>query len=679
MNNSFLQFLHSAKRSPKKVLHVGANDGQEVAFYASRGIEAWHVEAIPTTYKLLEARCAVHNSQHAINACLSNEDKKRVKFHLASNSHQSSSLFQLGRHSAAYPSVTYTEDIYLVTSTIDSLVTSGLIPSDIDFLVLDVQGAELLVLQGADRLLSSAALIGCQVETAVVSLYEGGANYLDVALALKRHGFHLRNCDFNRDGWTDALFVKPYWPEALSVEDLKVLDVLRPHPSPKPLIRVGGKADGAYLLPLDLDGVSACFSPGVCNSKDFEDELLKSLGIVSHMCDFSSDVDKFKTPLIKGQTFRKLWLDTTTKLDSITLEDWVNELAPDKNDDLILQMDIEGAEYRILLGAPTATLKRFRIIVLELHELGVCNRPEDFRKELGPLLKRLGEHFICVHAHPNNCCGDFLVAGTSLNLPNVHELTFLRRDRWKGVKPEDCSSPLLPHPLDICCNVAGQAPIFLTEAWLPEAKRPPESIAKMLADEAFFAATRSDVPPTARAEEPDAASRALTEVHNVAFRVSSALPDLQQMPDESSLSDLAEGKPYRLSSSYGNLLAAGLVSEEEPFFFHTARGVHQFISIDLQSECTVFQLLLRNRSDACQSRARCLFFCVHNSFDPDFTNGFPVNSDRRFLEERNFLSCTRLRGCQGRYLTIYSPEDTYLHLSKVQVLGLAAVAQQRGL
>ena len=116
-----------------------------------------------------------------------------------------------------------------------------------------------------------------------------------------------------------------------------------------PLPRVGGNWDGAYLLPDDLKNIVACFSPGVSNVKRFEDELLDRYGIPSHMCDFTSDVRNFRTPLKDGQTFRKLWLDVNGAKNSISLEQWVAEKSVIRQGDLILQIDIEGAEYRNLL------------------------------------------------------------------------------------------------------------------------------------------------------------------------------------------------------------------------------------------------------------------------------------------------------------------------------------------
>lgn len=82
------------------------------------------------------------------------------------------------------------------------------------------------------------------------------------------------------------------------------------------LERIGGTGDGAYLVPDDLEGIQACFSPGTANRKDFEDELLDKFSIRSHMMDASSDVNKFRTPLRDDyQTFEKSWLGPDEELE----------------------------------------------------------------------------------------------------------------------------------------------------------------------------------------------------------------------------------------------------------------------------------------------------------------------------------------------------------------------------
>jgi hypothetical protein len=103
---------------------------------------------------------------------------------------------------------------------------------------------------------------------------------------------------------------------------LKDILIMKPKPSPYPLIRIGGDQDGAYLVPDVLQGIRACFSPGVNNTKSFEDDLTSNHGIPCHLCDFTSDIEAFETPLIEGmQTFKKKWLDIDQAEDSISLDD----------------------------------------------------------------------------------------------------------------------------------------------------------------------------------------------------------------------------------------------------------------------------------------------------------------------------------------------------------------------
>lgn len=208
---------------------------------------------------------------------------------------------------------------------------------------------------------------------------------------------------------------------------LDAAQLMKPQPSRYEMIRIGGNCDGAYLIPDDLVGLKTCFSPGVSNQKSFEDELTDRYGMFCHMCDYSSDLEKFKTPLREGkQTFRKKWLDVDGAEDSVTLENWINELEEDDSQDLLLQMDIEGAEYRNLLNTSDTVLARFRIVLIEFHFL---HDPGVVEKELLPVLRKLDELFVCVHAHPNNTAKVHNYDELDFNWPSLIELTYIRRDR----------------------------------------------------------------------------------------------------------------------------------------------------------------------------------------------------------------------------------------------------------
>lgn len=258
------------------------------------------------------------------------------------------------------------------------------------------------------------------------------------------------------------------------------LNLLKPQRSPYKLIRIGGNKDGAYLVPDDLKNIKACFSPGVSNRKDFEDTLARKYKIKSYLCDFSSELNKFKTSLIKNmQFFEKKWLDIDEGKDSISLDKWVKKHVSNVCEDLILQMDIEGAEYRNIISSSETLLKRFRIIVIELHHLEnlLLNKNEN---QIEPLLKKLNKTHICIHAHPNNCCGELIDNETGMNIPRVIELTYLRRDRFLNKKLSINNT--IPNPKDISANLLTRKPLHLNKNWFNPKDRELKSKLKIIKD-----------------------------------------------------------------------------------------------------------------------------------------------------------------------------------------------------
>jgi hypothetical protein len=228
---------------------------------------------------------------------------------------------------------------------------------------------------------------------------------------------------------------------------------LRPVKTKYPLIRVGGKNDGGYLIPDDLSGISTCFSPGVDVTASFEKDLA-CRGILSHLADGSVDgaPDNFRI-----LSFTKKYLDGVNTNDYMTLEFWVKREAP-MTGDLILQIDIEGGEYTTILATPIDILRRFRIIAIEIHDTH-----EWFNNSIAwgvaqTFFTKLLQDFHVVHNHPNNNCQ--VLQADDLFMPTVFELTLLRKDRAapKGF----CDQ--FPHPLDQP-NVLDKPDRPLPEGW----------------------------------------------------------------------------------------------------------------------------------------------------------------------------------------------------------------------
>ncbi|MDD5028435.1 MAG: FkbM family methyltransferase [Rhodoferax sp.] len=236
---------------------------------------------------------------------------------------------------------------------------------------------------------------------------------------------------------------------------INLVQRLRPVKTRFDLIRVGGSADGGYLLPDDLADIEVCFSPGVAGTATFEMDLLKNRGINSHLADFSVAGPPAG---FQPASFTKKFIGTVNDEMFITLDQWVGdqmENVPGK--DLLLQMDIEGWEYPTLLSTTVETLKRFRIIVLELHDIESWGHPHFFRIA-DALFAKLLTHFHVVHNHPNNFCGTINLGG--FEAPRVIEITLLRKDRSevRGFCTE------FPHHLDVP-NVEKYKDIPLPKDW----------------------------------------------------------------------------------------------------------------------------------------------------------------------------------------------------------------------
>ncbi len=218
------------------------------------------------------------------------------------------------------------------------------------------------------------------------------------------------------------------------------------------LIRVGALGDGGYLLPNDLENIKACFSPGVSTVADFELELANR-GIKCFLADYSVEASPVKHPLID---FDKKFLGPKSTEKFITLEEWIAQKSVFSGD-LILQMDIEGSEYGVLLETDSELLKRFRIIVVEFHDLDSLYDKMGYEL-LSHVFSKILKDFDVVHIHPNNCRRSTKCYG--FEIPPAMEFTFIRKDRviQRG-KAVD-----FPHELD-AKNMAQYEDIPLPKCW----------------------------------------------------------------------------------------------------------------------------------------------------------------------------------------------------------------------
>ncbi len=204
--------INDAQIPVSRVLHIGANDGAEAQSYEDLGLEGWHIEALPDVHEKLAAVCAGLPRQNSVLACL-DEKIHDVEFNIASNQAMSSSLFDWNTHPLVHPEVSFTGKTTLTTQRLDDLLTDGAIPGDIDFAVLDVQGAELRVLRGGEAFIRSSPLKGLIMEISHHELYRGCVLFQELVDYVLARGFYLKSVEFNQHGWADAVFLKRWWRE----------------------------------------------------------------------------------------------------------------------------------------------------------------------------------------------------------------------------------------------------------------------------------------------------------------------------------------------------------------------------------------------------------------------------------------------------------------------------------
>ena len=220
---------------------------------------------------------------------------------------------------------------------------------------------------------------------------------------------------------------------------LELIKKLQPYNVGKDLIRLGAKRDGGYLVPDDLVEIEACFSPGVSTVSEFEKDCFKR-GMKIFLADKS--VDKPKIGLSKNNYhFLKKYIGCYNNDDFITLDSWINSSNIKKNKDLMLQMDIEGAEYTSLLNISDDLLNLFRIIIIEFHDLHKFWN-KGFYDIASVCFDKILLNHTCVHIHPNNF--EPIDSNNGIEIPMAAEFTFIRNDRFSTKSYQKS----FPHNLD---------------------------------------------------------------------------------------------------------------------------------------------------------------------------------------------------------------------------------------
>lgn len=192
----------------KTIVHVGAHLGQEAEKYERWGAaQVIWIEAEPGAYARL---CAHIETVRAlprpwfarlmlrpkcthvcVQALVGDEAGKTATFHIFNNDGASNSIFSMHEESKKrFPLLAETGEVmHIEMERLDTLL-ERIGVSRTDVLVVDVQGAELLVLRGAERILKTAKYLAVEVST--TPFYQGGVLLSELEPWLEARGLKRR-------------------------------------------------------------------------------------------------------------------------------------------------------------------------------------------------------------------------------------------------------------------------------------------------------------------------------------------------------------------------------------------------------------------------------------------------------------------------------------------------------
>jgi hypothetical protein len=194
------------------------------------------------------------------------------------------------------------------------------------------------------------------------------------------------------------------------------------------LVRVGGDRDGGYVMASDFAAVGAV-SVGVGPDVSWDQDVARR-GLRVSM--FDPTVRKLPQPVPGGQFF-KVGIGGSTRTEEFRpLRDLVLMAGFGAQDELILKIDVEGAEYPSLEWLSPDDLNQFRQIAIELHRLADLADPMAAESILNTLRVLAAGH-VPVHVHANNY--DDLVRFDRNWFPNAVEVSYVRRDLLQNPRP----------------------------------------------------------------------------------------------------------------------------------------------------------------------------------------------------------------------------------------------------
>ena len=191
-------------------------------------------------------------------------------------------------------------------------------------------------------------------------------------------------------------------------------------------LRIGSQNDGGYVMVDDFSqkdyAISCGIEDGIVHISDleFENQISqKSNGL--DMYDYA--IDSLNHNFRNGRFFK------AELGNDFGLKEMLSNAG--EQEDYILKMDVEGAEFDVFFNAESSDISKFRQMVVEFHWLQNIATDESYYCKFANVFHKILKTHHIVWFHGNNHSGTFEYGG--MVIPEVVEILFLRKDSYKFV------------------------------------------------------------------------------------------------------------------------------------------------------------------------------------------------------------------------------------------------------
>jgi hypothetical protein len=204
---------------------------------------------------------------------------------------------------------------------------------------------------------------------------------------------------------------------------IEIGKLLKVYPSQSlKMVRLGSQTDGGYVVFDDFDSNDIALSFGIGDNNSF-DQSIGSLVSVVHMYDHTVPGPPIE---FENGNFHRFGISHIDRVQFLTVPAILADIPKEK--ELILKIDIEGAEWEIFRSLDRNQLSRFKQIVGEFHNIHNLVRNEKGQELVLSVLKCLTNSHTFVNLHPNNWGRADIIQG--FLVPDVLEFTLVRNDRF---------------------------------------------------------------------------------------------------------------------------------------------------------------------------------------------------------------------------------------------------------